>query len=352
MHSATLSTFVGNRISEIQDLTKGAHWRHVPTQCNPADVASRGCTVKELVNSIWYTGPKFLYENSDKWPKNSCDDIDMEFVDREKRKSAFNTIVSTNYILEIVNQRSNYTSSLRTVKELVNSIWYTGPKFLYENSDKWPKNSCDDIDMEFVDREKRKSAFNTIVSTNYILEIKELTINGPLRYLNPFLEYIEEFQILKVGGRLESADITEERKHPMLLPNKCQFCCALRSSSTSETLPCRTKGTRSTDKTSDLDSQCARFSKTYRQIMHTLYTLQAKADEPSNGTVTCRAFNSISFFCAVRAPHFGGILEAAVKSAKGHLNRTIKNARLTAEELTTVLVDIEAVLNSRPITPM
>nr|XP_036231913.1 acetylcholine receptor subunit alpha-like 1 [Bactrocera oleae] len=64
-----------------------------------------------------------------------------------------------------------------------------------------------------------------------------------------------------------------------------RICCALRSSSTSETLPCRTKGTRSTDKTSGLDSQCARFSKTYRQIMHTLYTLQAKADEPNKSHI-------------------------------------------------------------------
>ncbi|XP_036339567.1 uncharacterized protein LOC118748926 [Rhagoletis pomonella] len=53
-----------------------------------------------------------------------------------------------------------------------------------------------------------------------------------------------------------------------------------------------------------------------------------------------------------RAPHFGGIWEAAVKSAKGHLNRSIMNARLTYEELTTVLVEIEAVLNSRPISPL
>ncbi|XP_036346961.1 uncharacterized protein LOC118756298 [Rhagoletis pomonella] len=53
-----------------------------------------------------------------------------------------------------------------------------------------------------------------------------------------------------------------------------------------------------------------------------------------------------------RAPHFGGIWEAAVKSAKGHLNRSMANSRLTYEELTTALVEIEAVMNSRPITPL
>ncbi|XP_061397327.1 uncharacterized protein LOC133333008 [Musca vetustissima] len=54
-------------------------------------------------------------------------------------------------------------------------------------------------------------------------------------------------------------------------------------------------------------------------------------------------------FIPPRAPHFGGLWEAAVKSAKGHLFRTLHNARLTFEELSTALVEIEAILNSRPI---
>ncbi|XP_073831549.1 uncharacterized protein [Musca autumnalis] len=57
-------------------------------------------------------------------------------------------------------------------------------------------------------------------------------------------------------------------------------------------------------------------------------------------------------FIPPRAPHFGGLWEAAVKSAKVHLFRTLPKARLTYEELTTVLVEIEAVLNSRPIGPI
>ncbi|XP_073841387.1 uncharacterized protein [Musca autumnalis] len=52
------------------------------------------------------------------------------------------------------------------------------------------------------------------------------------------------------------------------------------------------------------------------------------------------------------APHFGGLWEAAVKLAKGHLTRTLANSRLTYEELVTALVEIEAILNSRPISPM
>ena len=54
-------------------------------------------------------------------------------------------------------------------------------------------------------------------------------------------------------------------------------------------------------------------------------------------------------FIPPRAPHFGGLWEAAVKSAKKHLRRTMGNSVLTYEELSTLFCQIENVLNSRPI---
>lgn len=52
------------------------------------------------------------------------------------------------------------------------------------------------------------------------------------------------------------------------------------------------------------------------------------------------------------APHFGGLWESGVKSVKTHLVKTIGNKTLTFEELTTVLVQIEGILNSRPMCAM
>ncbi|XP_035232637.1 uncharacterized protein LOC118204419 [Stegodyphus dumicola] len=54
-------------------------------------------------------------------------------------------------------------------------------------------------------------------------------------------------------------------------------------------------------------------------------------------------------FIPPASPHFGGIWEAAIKSTKYHCKRVIGETLLTFEELTTLLAQIEAILNSRPL---
>lgn len=52
------------------------------------------------------------------------------------------------------------------------------------------------------------------------------------------------------------------------------------------------------------------------------------------------------------SPTFGGLWEANVKCLKYHLKRTIGNSCLTFQELSTLCTEVEAVLNSRPLTPL
>ncbi|GFV92326.1 integrase catalytic domain-containing protein [Trichonephila clavipes] len=57
-------------------------------------------------------------------------------------------------------------------------------------------------------------------------------------------------------------------------------------------------------------------------------------------------------FIPPASPHFGGLWEANIKSMKRILLRVAKSAIMNFEELTTLVTQIEAVLNSRPLSPL
>ena len=52
------------------------------------------------------------------------------------------------------------------------------------------------------------------------------------------------------------------------------------------------------------------------------------------------------------APHFGGAYESMIKIVKRNLYRTLQQASLTDEELQTAFCQAEAMVNSRPLTPV
>ena len=57
-------------------------------------------------------------------------------------------------------------------------------------------------------------------------------------------------------------------------------------------------------------------------------------------------------FLPPKSPNFGGLWEAGVKSFKYHLKRVVGEAKLNYEEFLTIVIQIEGMLNSRPLTPL
>ena len=63
-------TFVANRVSIIRDMSKVSQRRHIGSNLNPADDASRGLRAGAFLQSKrWITGPRFLTQLESQWPR-------------------------------------------------------------------------------------------------------------------------------------------------------------------------------------------------------------------------------------------------------------------------------------------
>lgn len=85
-----------------------------------------------------------------------------------------------------------------------------------------------------------------------------------------------------------------------------------------------------------------------RQV-NELYELNRAAENKRKVKEFCCGSGISWRFIPPGAPHCCGLWEAAVKSAKHHLHCVVGESHLTFEELQTVLCQVEAVLNSRPL---
>ena len=50
--------------------------------------------------------------------------------------------------------------------------------------------------------------------------------------------------------------------------------------------------------------------------------------------------------------HFGGVWERLIRSARKILNAVLREQVLTDESLHTMMIEVEAILNARPLTPI
>ncbi|XP_018405223.1 PREDICTED: uncharacterized protein LOC108781668 [Cyphomyrmex costatus] len=386
--SRMFSVFVANRIGEIQRLTQATDWRHVPSGQNPADLLSRGSNPSDLIHATtWWKGPDFLQHNENFWPANQF--LRQEDTS-ELRKIYVNiAVVDTSVIEDILNNHSNLDRACRVVAYCL--------RFLRRPAG---------ITTHFVSHEETTAALElmcrTVQQHSFPEEYKALSSNKSLNTssgiltLNPFLDD----GLIKVGGRLKHSNLTQDARHPMLPPKNHELSRRIITqahikSVHSETITSPLPPSRIT--VSRPFSYCGvdyagsltlregkrRNAHTHKAYIAMFVCFATKAvhielvsdlttdmflaafkrfisrrGKPShmwsdNGTtfVGSRHPNNMELHTTQR-PHCGGLWEAAIKSAKFHLYRVIGNAHLTFEEMQTILCDVEAILNSRPIASL
>ena len=77
-----LSVFVTNRLKEIKSLEE-LIFKHVSSEDNPADIATRGKPPRELSSTIWWMGPTWLKHPEQQWPVFKIPECKTADVDSE-----------------------------------------------------------------------------------------------------------------------------------------------------------------------------------------------------------------------------------------------------------------------------
>ncbi|XP_041450173.1 uncharacterized protein LOC121404578 [Drosophila obscura] len=92
--------FVGNRVAEILESTEAPQWRWIPSAENVADDATRPQIHVDLdQGSRWLSGPPFLREPEDEWPKSSSGDGGYpRTADEEETPCEFALVIANSFI--------------------------------------------------------------------------------------------------------------------------------------------------------------------------------------------------------------------------------------------------------------
>lgn len=80
--SGSYKPFVSNRVDKVKEKNYIV-WRHVPSEQNPADCGSRGCSFTKL-DSLWWDGPSWLLEKEN-WPIDIITTPSVESESEAKR---------------------------------------------------------------------------------------------------------------------------------------------------------------------------------------------------------------------------------------------------------------------------
>jgi hypothetical protein len=216
---STLTTFVANRVSEIQRITQNILWRHVESKMNPADIISRGIPAANLIeNTLWWNGPNFLRKNESTWPINKFNEKIIDVPEIKKITLQTMTVTNCEEIDEILLKYEKYERLLMVVgwiRRFLNNC-------LCRIRKKVPESSEFLTSDEIVASEY--SIIKCLQRMNFADDLKNLTLNrnvcksSQLKFLNPFIE--EETGLIRVGGRIKHSKLPYHVRNPIVLSAK------------------------------------------------------------------------------------------------------------------------------------
>ncbi|XP_054716905.1 uncharacterized protein LOC129226328 [Uloborus diversus] len=209
--------FVKNRIEEIRKFTARSDWFFCPGKVNPSDTLSRGAKVSKLLEDpTWLTGPQWLKNSPDYWPKSENDEAinteELEYRKKSKDIFQYECLVEEKENGININKFSNMEKLVRVTAWVKKSIMKFRKISNIENT---------------LTAEELIEAENHLIRLEQKIFFKEdyesLKNGDPIQKVSDlfnFLPFMDENEIIRLGGRLEFAELSTEEKNPIILPKR------------------------------------------------------------------------------------------------------------------------------------
>ena len=210
--------YVANRVAHIRTYSEPRQWTYVNTTENPADVGTRGISVKDLESSRWLSGPNTSRNEA----PSVNDDVSASIVhplinpehDNEVRCKASSAGLDIRSGLgsHRFSRFSSWNSLIRAVSLLQRYIDFR-------------KGKIKDFSKKTVDSYKRAEKFviKTVQAEVFSEELECLLSSKPLPRHSNILSLdpiLDDEGIIRVGGRLKRSKLDSTLTQPMLIPGK------------------------------------------------------------------------------------------------------------------------------------
>ena len=189
--------YVANRVAEIQTLiiSLGITVNYVPTNDNPADLVSRGCTVNKLKISNWMQGPAWLITQEHPIQDN------VEVVVVQELTVEINPINPVPPIIDL----TRYSKFVKAERVMLKVL-----QFLNSNSNPFVK---------LISQEQKfhcNSIYSYLVNPNINVnvEVKNTVID---------LNLVLHNDVIRAKGRLKNVELPVDAKTPYFLPNRSRL---------------------------------------------------------------------------------------------------------------------------------
>lgn len=222
----SLKPFVANRVATILRTSSIPQWRHVPGISNPADLLSRGSTVAQLQSStLWWNGPQWLLSSTALWPEENNSYLFQRTTELEAVEDKANFVglilnpaapamaIQGQSLLHRSSKLQHLLKTTAFVLRFIRNVSRRNNKILADIT-KVPPISVEEREaaMDYWVREEQERHFRGEVQA--LQSKKGISATSTIKALCP---YIGPGKIMKVGGRLQNANIPDCTKHPILL---------------------------------------------------------------------------------------------------------------------------------------